>query len=271
MHRASFLGQAVMVQNPSTQYADDRKLAARQRFWAECRREPAIDLYGWVLTLAGLERGDLADVLDVGCGNGPYERLLQERDHRGRIVAIDLSLGMLRTVRDGWRVQADVEALPLPDAAFDVVLAPHMLYHVPSVPAAAHECRRVLRDDGVFIAVTNGEDNIRPYCDLIEAAVGTGWRMRRPAEDHFSLENGREQLACAFRSVERVDCPPSDVVVTDLDLLTDYIASIGDHYETEVDAPWQSVVESARGLAESQLAAAGELRWPARVGAFVCR
>jgi hypothetical protein len=27
------------------------------------------------------------------------------------------------------------------------------------------------------------------------------------------------------------------VVVTDLDLLTDYVASVGDHYETEIDTP----------------------------------
>lgn len=259
------------MQTPSTQYSDDRKLAARQKFWAECRRAPAFDLYAWVLSLAGLDADDSADVLDVGCGNGLYERLLQERSHQGRMVAIDLSLGMLRAAPDGWRAQADVQALPLPDSSFGVVLAPHMLYHVPSVAAAAHECRRVLRDDGVFVAVTNGKENIRPYLDLVEAAVGTGWQMRRPAEDHFSLENGHEQLASAFSSVVRFDCPPSDVVVTDLDLLAGYIASVGDHYESEVDAPWESVVERARALAAAQLGAAGELRWPTRVGAFVCR
>ena len=259
------------MHNPPSQYSDDRKLAARQRFWAECRREPAFDLYEWVLDLAGVATNDTADVLDVGCGNGPYEALVRQRGHQGHIVAVDLSLGMLHVVDGVSRAQADVQALPLRSGAFDVVLAPHMLYHVPSVEAAARECRRVLRSEGVFVAVTNGEDNMRPYVELVEQAVGTGWRLRRPAEDHFSLENGAHQLARAFSSVERVDCPPSAVVVSDLDLLSDYIASVGDHYEHEVDVPWEEVVASARELAARRLDDDGELRWPTSVGAFVCR
>lgn len=212
-----------------------------------------------------------ADVLDVGCGNGPYERLLHDRGHIGGLVASDVSIGMLRTVRNGWRTQADVQDLPFSDSTFDVVLAPHMLYHVADIARAAYECRRVLRTEGVFIAVTNGENNMRPFLDLVEAAVGTGWQMRRPAEDHFSLENGADQLTSAFTSVERIDCTPSDLVVADLDLLTDYLASVGDHYETEIDTPWASVVEKVRGMAAGELETVGHLRWPTRVGAFVCR
>jgi hypothetical protein len=61
------------------------------------------------------------------------------------------------------------------------------------------------------------------------------------------------------------------VVVTDLDLLTDYIASVGDHYETEIDTPWASVVEEVRTMAAAELETVGHLRWPTHVGAFVCR
>ena len=257
--------------NPATQYADDRNLAARQRFWAGSGRHPEFDLYSWVLELAGLDGAGAAEVLDVGCGNGPYERLLVDRGHRGAVVALDASIGMLARVRSEERVQGDVQRLPFADSAFDVVLAPHMLYHVPEVPAAARECRRVLRPRGVFVAVTNGQDNIRPYLDLVEAAVGTDWRMRRPAEDHFGLENGSDKLSGAFRLVERHDCPPSDVLVTDLDLLVDYIASVGDHYEAEVGMPWATIVERVRTIAAAELDRAGQLRWPTHVGAFLCR
>lgn len=61
------------------------------------------------------------------------------------------------------------------------------------------------------------------------------------------------------------------MVVTDLDLLTDYIASVGDHYETEIDTPWTRVVDQARAIAAAELEAVGHLRWPTRIGAFVCR
>ncbi|MDQ1395512.1 MAG: hypothetical protein QOG64_771 [Acidimicrobiaceae bacterium] len=266
-----WLGQDERVLNPATQYIDDRNLAARQRFWAASTREPDFDLFSWVLDVAGLDAGRSADVLDVGCGNGRYESALAARHRAGRLVAVDLSAGMLQPVQHGMRVQADAQALPFPAHAFDVVLAPHMLYHVANVEQAAHECRRVLRPGGLFVAVTNGKDNIRSYVDLIEAAVGTGWRMRRPADDNFSLENGRERLAAAFSSVQRVDCPTTSVVVADVNVLADYIASVADHYETDAGTRWSTVVERARELAAAEIRQTGALRWTTSVGAFVCR
>lgn len=196
------------VLNPPTQYKTDRKLAARQRFWAASRRDPPFELFPWVLDLAGLNGASSSDVLDVGCGNGAYEAELARRGHRGTVCAVDSSRGMLVTVGHAERVNADAQRLPFPDDSFDVVLAPHMLYHVASVEAAAAEFRRVMRPGGVCVAVTNGEANMRECLDLVEAAVGTGWQMQRPAEQHFSLENGHAKLSAAFSSVTRVTAHP---------------------------------------------------------------
>lgn len=46
--------------NPPEQYADDRNLRARQRFWQH--QSPPFDFAGWVLGLAGLSAGVVADV-----------------------------------------------------------------------------------------------------------------------------------------------------------------------------------------------------------------
>jgi SAM-dependent methyltransferase len=256
--------------NPPTQYATDRNLAARQRLWSESRREPPFDLFAWVLDQLGVAAGDSRRVLDVGCGNGNYERVLAERGHAGLRVAVDLSAGMLTRVSGAARTQADVQRLPFAASTFDIVMAPHMLYHVPDVIAAAHEARRVLDADGVFIAVTNSETNLAELGQLVEAAVGTGWKMVRPSDRHFSLENGGAQLAPAFTRVERIDCPSSAVVITEVDAIADYVASVADHYQSEVDRPWAEVVEVVRGLAIEAMAATGELRLSSAVGAFVC-
>jgi SAM-dependent methyltransferase len=209
-------------------------------------------------------------VLDVGCGNGPYEALLSARGHRGAVVALDLSPGMLAEVPVATRVLADAEHLPVARAAFDVVLAPHMLYHVDDIGRAAVEARRALRSGGRFVAVTNGPGNIRPYTELVERAVGTGWRMDRPSSERFSLVNGAARLAPAFDSVTRIVAPSGDVVITDLDALTDYIASVGDAYADACGRPWDAVVARARELAAAELERAGALCWPTEVGAFVC-
>jgi SAM-dependent methyltransferase len=263
--------EARRVLNPPTQYATDRNLAARQRFWAASRRDPPFELFPWVLDLAGIDGRGSGAVLDVGCGNGEYEDQITRRGHRGLVCAVDLSLGILRPIAGTDDLNADVQRLPFHDTSFDIVLAPHMLYHVPDVEQAARECRRVLKHGGVFVAVTNGESNIQEYRELVQAAVGTGWRMERPAERNFSLENGAEKLMRVFDTVERVACPPSDVVVTDLTLLAGYIASVADHYGAVVPVPWDEVVLRATDLAEEQLAGSGELRWRTSVGAFVCR
>ncbi len=122
-----------MAMNPSTQYATDRNLASRQQLWSSSGRVPEFDLFSWVVDLADVTQGSTQSILDVGCGNGAYERALVQRGHRGPRVALDLSAGMLPLVNDAAPVLADVQALPFSRRCFDLVLAPHMLYHVPDI------------------------------------------------------------------------------------------------------------------------------------------
>ena len=260
-----------MSSEQEEQYGTDANLAARQRLWATSRREPPFDLMGWVLDLAGLETGSDRDVLDLGCGNGLYEGALVRRGHRGNRVALDLSVGMLSRVTDAARVQGDVQTLPFASASFDAVLAPHMLYHVPDIEAAAAEARRVMRSPGVFVAVTNGERNMAEMGELLEAAVDTDWRIIGPADRHFSLESGGPKLGGSFDTVERVDCPDSSVVINDFEVLAGYWRSLATHYEPEVGQPWDEVVDRAVQLAKQAADDTGELRVTTSVGAFVCR
>lgn len=260
-----------MSADQEEQYGTDANLAARQRLWASSRRERPFSLFRWVLDLADVRDASGADILDLGCGNGLYERALVGQGHAGRRVALDLSSGMLARVEHALLVQADVQALPLPAATFDVVLAPHMLYHVPDIPTAAREARRVLRAGGVFIAVTNGVRNFVELGELVERAVGAGWSIVRPADRYFSLEDGAAKLTGAFDSVDRVDCPPAELILSDLDVLRGYFLSLRSLYEPEVGRPWDEIVERAMELAAKAADANGEIRLTTSVGAFVCR
>jgi len=81
----------------------------------------------------------------------------------------DLSIGMVKEARDrhrqGW-VQ-DAARLAVRSRQFDAVLAHHMLYHLPDIPAALGAICRVLREDGCFFAATNGWDHMREVRELL--------------------------------------------------------------------------------------------------------
>jgi len=98
-------------------------------------------------------------VLEMACGTGIVTQQL--RAHLApevEIVATDLSQPMLDYARTklttlqnvDWK-QADIAALPFPDAAFSTVVCQFGLMFVPDKQAAFREARRVLRKDGVFV------------------------------------------------------------------------------------------------------------------------
>jgi SAM-dependent methyltransferase len=251
----------------SLQYSNDENLRARQRLWAISQREPPFDLQQWVLDLAGLQGHER--VLEVGCGNGAY---LSRMD----AVGVDLSLGMLGAARHralGPLVCANAEALPFRGSVFDVVLAPHMLYHVQSRPAAARELARVLSETGTCIAVTNGARNQPQLVGLVEQAAGRDWKWLRRSTAGFSLENGAEQLKAGFEHVQRVDCPVGTVAITDVDALAAYLMSLESEYRSEAPSwiSWPNLVEVCRQRADGIIRTTGAFQVSSIVGAFVCR
>jgi SAM-dependent methyltransferase len=227
----------------------------------------------WVLDVAGLSARTNKAVLDVGCGNGTY---LRELRHRGaQVIGCDLSRGMLAAAGPHPRlVNADVTALPFQGSSFDVVLAPHMLYHVADRRTAAAEMRRVLRSSGHCVVVTNGTNHMQSLRALVESAVGVatpGWEMRTPATHAFALHNGGEQLAAAFERVRLV--LPTDVApveLTDAAIAADYVASVGDHYQHQTARPWSEVVDDVRTAVQREVDANGAFVVRSQTGAFIC-
>src|SRR5262249_47596906 len=146
-------------------------------------------------------------VLDVGCGNGAYLGTLARRGHRGVIVGADLSPGMLDAARARTQhsrlLIADVQHVPFDNASFDVVMAMHMLYHASDRALAIRELRRVMRDDGVTLVVTNSEQHLRELDELI--ALAAGEEILRWSRMTFTLEVAEPELAATFSRAERHD------------------------------------------------------------------
>jgi SAM-dependent methyltransferase len=102
----------------------------------------------------GIGAGD--DVLDVGVGDG--NTAIPAARAGARVTGIDLTPAQLDLARarceaEGVEVdlrEGNAEALPLPDAAFDVVVSSMGLIFAPDHEAAAAEVARVLRPAGRF-------------------------------------------------------------------------------------------------------------------------
>lgn len=194
-------------------YATDEHLAVRIRTH-ELYSEPKIDFQRWVVNIMRW-RGDEM-VLDVGAGPGMYFDLVCERIPRGQLMAGDLSGGMLRRAQQHSLaasirfVNLDAQRLPFADGTFDVVLANHMLYHVPEIERALAEIKRVLKKSGCLVAATNSADTMPELDTLTRRActlLGFPKQDIRPPHNAFALENGTMLMARYFRAVARYDIP----------------------------------------------------------------
>jgi ubiquinone/menaquinone biosynthesis C-methylase UbiE len=118
-----------------------------------------------VIRLARLEPGE--SVLDVGCGTGTLAIAAKRQvGLAGTVCGIDASPEMIaradrKARKTGLQVVFEnglAEALPFPDAQFDVVLSTVMLHHLPlkARQQCAREIRRVLKPGGRVLAVDFG-------------------------------------------------------------------------------------------------------------------
>lgn len=218
----------------TVQYRTDVNLAARQSIYAY--QEPRIDLVSTVLELGGLT--GVETVVDVGCGNGIYLAGLARRGHRGPTLGVDLSPGMLGAARRGAPgaelTVGDAAALPLADQVADVVLAPHMLYHVPDPAAAAAEFRRVTRPGGQLLVVLNGNDHLTELRELITSTAATPEFPDAALSDIYdtyrvmTLDVGAELLSGVFTSVRRHDFI-GELRLPGVEPVASYVASMRAH------------------------------------------
>lgn len=119
-----------------------------------------------LLELAQIRPGEA--VLDIGCGAGSLALLAREAvGANGTVCGVDASAEMIAWARNkaqraGAQVDfrlATAQALPFPEASFDVVLSTLMLHHLPKRGRAqlAAEARRVGKPGGRVLVVDFAE------------------------------------------------------------------------------------------------------------------
>jgi len=112
-------------------------------------REILLD--GPMLQMCGPLEG--ARVLDVGCGEGRFCRMLRNRG--ATTVGLDPTDALLSVAKgrdpDGTYVSGVGESMPFEDASFDIVVSYLTLLDIEDFRTAIKECVRVLKPGGRFV------------------------------------------------------------------------------------------------------------------------
>ncbi|MFN8070517.1 MAG: class I SAM-dependent methyltransferase [Mycobacterium sp.] len=107
-------------------------------------------------------------VLEAGCGEGYGADLLASV--AARVIAVDYDAATVEHVRNRYpRVEvlaANLAALPLPDAAVDVVVNFQVIEHLWDQPQFITECLRVLRPGGMLLMSTPNRITFTPGSDV---------------------------------------------------------------------------------------------------------
>ena len=233
------------------------------------------DFVGWVLDHIAWQGDEV--VIDVGCGAGIYVDGVRERCRH--YIAADLSLGMLQNLppyqKD--RLNLNAQQLPLPDNHFDVLLANHMIYHIPDKPKAIAEFRRILKPNGKLLVSTNSHTSMSELFTLTRTTLTElGLDLQHNNifinELDFHLEDGAGFLQPHFSKVTRFDSHGA-LVFPDPQPVIDYIGSSRERWATmlaSVGKTWQDVESQLRQTLTTHIAQHGEFRVNKLTGIFVC-
>ena len=248
------------------QYKDASNLNARIQLHRRFSTNQ-VNWYHWVFDQYDIAPG--SRILELGCGPA-----LLWRENLNRVpdswdmTLTDFSPGMLQEAQNNLHGSdkhftfgiVDAQSIPFETNSFDVVIANHMLYHVPDRAKALQEVRRVLRPAGRFYAVTNGEDHLLEILQLRQRA---GLDLpSRVASSPFTLENGGEQLAPWFADREQ-QLFHNSLVITETEPLVAFVLS------TIKQEEGIGKVEGLRQLIDQELAQHGTINVQLVSGMFI--
>lgn len=248
-----------------TQYGDGSKLDVRTRLH---RMYSLSEVVFPDFEAALIDWPDQADVLECGCGTGNFwdsEVVPKSLS----LTLTDLSPGMVdqavgKAKAKGFESvigqECDVQSLPYDDDSYDIVLANHMLYHVPDPDKALAEISRVLRPGGKLLASTNGYGHMGLIIECVaETIADHGEGLYKV----FGIESGEELLRNHFATVAWH--------AYDNDLLVDDPAAVV-AYALSFPPGETATAEQADALTraiESRFVN-GKARIRTRTGSFVC-
>ena len=254
------------------QYRDASNLNAR----IALHRRFSTNDYDWFLWIFDhFHIPAAARVLELGCGPADLWRKNLHRIPDGWDITLsDFSPGMLDKAQANLGDSAarfhfqriDAQDIPFADASFDVVIANHMLYHVPDRALALSEIRRALKPGGRFYATTVGERHmveLRQWVDRFAGGEAHAWREENlPA---FTLENGAELLSPWFEDAQ-LSIFEDGLVITETEPIMAYIRSMSTYRDLA-----DEICAEIAAFVDEEIAARGSVQISKASGLFAAR
>jgi len=196
----------------------------------------SVNPYGWFpWVFDALDLQPHTRVCEIGCGpGGLWVANAQRLPGAIELALMDMSPAMVAQARAAvapWHptlacLVGDAQALPFTPESFDLVIANHMLYHVPDRARALAEMRRILRPGGRLCAATNGRDHMVELREAISAVVPEGDRWDEPHALPFTLgSTGARELEVQFEDVT-IRRYVDHLAVAGVEPLIEYAASV---------------------------------------------
>ncbi len=259
------------------QYSNSSKFNARIQLHAKS----STNKYPWPLWVFDqFEKKANQKILELGCGTGMLWQVNGTRiPEDWEIFISDFSEGMLNKTQENLeKVNANfhyqvmnAENIQFPDKFFDIVIANHMLYHVPNMYQALSKISRVLKKEGALYASTIGQSNMGEMKKILfdflqnhsyEEALGS-------VEEKFSLDNGQELLKRCFDDI-RIVRYENSLKITEPHLLVDYILSCNGLKEG-VEVLAENRVQEFRNHIENIIKINGQILISIESGLFICK
>ncbi len=211
------------------QYKIHENLSKRMNLWSFGTNP--VSLHKWIFSKINLKNNER--ILELGSGTGQlWLENFRNIPSNCSIVLSDFSKNMLNTAKKNlanlklpikFKI-IDAENIPFPNRSFDVILACHMLYHIPNIKKALKEISRVIKPNGKFISTTVSKNHIKELKDFL-LQFNLDIEMKNEFFSEFRNETGKEILKPFFNEIELFEYI-NPVNISSVEPLMKYIESM---------------------------------------------
>lgn len=185
----------------------------------------------WIYTQLPMKNVD--NILEIGCGSGQLWLNAEKKalDNKN-IILTDISQGMVLDAKEMLEKQGfsftyqvmDGQDLKFLDSQFELVIANHVMFYMKDQNKALSEIKRVLKQDGIFIASTYGKTHMKEITEMVQEFDPKIRLSDIQLYEQFGIENGKQYLEQYFRHVEFL--PYEDKLIVDqAEPIVDYVLS----------------------------------------------